>query len=162
MAKTLIQVAQYHAGATAIEVRELKRLAGNLPAVPFDLTPKNKALLRQLESDRLRAKLYFLPEQLMAEVAKDLETGRVRFVEAQVAIAIDILLALPLRPQNLSSLLWRHHFSEPNGPRGQLLIHIAARKQNPKSKTLSARSRTRLPAAFDGIAVTSCRVLAPT
>jgi hypothetical protein len=81
-------------------------LAGNLPSVPFDLTEKNKTLLRELESERLRAKLYFLPEQLMGEVAKDLERGRVRFVEAQVAIAIDILLALPLRPQNLSSLSW--------------------------------------------------------
>ena len=107
------------------EVGELKRLAGKLPAVPFDLTEKNKTLLRQLESDRLRAKLYFLPEQLMAKVAKDLERGRVRFVDAQVAIAIDILLAIPLRPQNLSRLHWHNHFSEPNGPRSQLLLHIA-------------------------------------
>ena len=45
VAKTLIQVAQYHAGATSKEVGELKRIAGNLPAVPFDLTEKNKALL---------------------------------------------------------------------------------------------------------------------
>ena len=96
VAKTLIQVAQYHTGATSKEVGELKRLASNLPAVPFDLTAKNKTFLRQLESERLRAKLLFLPEQLMGEVAKDLERGRVRFVEAQVAIAIDILLALPL------------------------------------------------------------------
>jgi integrase len=132
VAKTLIQVAQYHAGADSKEVAALKRIAGNLPAVPFDLTPKNKTLLRQLESDRLRAKLYFLPEQLMGEVAKDLERGRVRFVEAQVAIAIDILLASPLRPQNLSSLSWQHHFTEPNGPRGQLLLHVAARETKTK------------------------------
>jgi hypothetical protein len=124
VSKTLIQVAQYHAGATPKEVGELKRLASKLPAVPFDLTPKNKALLRQLESERIRAKLLFLPEQLMGVVAKDLERGRVRFVEAQVAIAIDILLAFPLRPQNLSGLSWQNNLSEPNGPRGQLLAHI--------------------------------------
>jgi integrase len=135
-AKTLIQVAQYHTGATSKEISELKRLAGNLPPVPFDLTAKNKTLLRQLESDRLRAKLYFLPEQLTREVAKDLESGRVRFVEAQVAIAIDILLALPLRPQNLSSLNWRHNFSEPNGPRSQLLLHIAARDTKTKREDI--------------------------
>ena len=138
LAKTLIQVAQYHTGATSKEVQELKRLAGNLPALPFDLTPKNKALLRQLESDRLRAKLYFLPEQLMGEVAKDLEEARVRFVEAQVAIAIDILLAQLLRPQNLSSLSWHHHFSEPNGPRSQLLMHIAARETKTKRQDLDS------------------------
>ena len=136
LAKTLIQVAQYHTGATSMEVGELKRLASNLPAVPFDLTDKNKALLRQLESERVRAKLLFLPEQLMGEVAKDLERGRVRFVEAQVAIAIDILLALPLRPQNLSALHWQNNFSEPNGPRGQLLLHIAARHTKTKRQDI--------------------------
>jgi integrase len=100
--------------------------------VPNDLTDKNKALLRQLESERVRAKLLFLPEQLMAEVAKDLENGRIRFVAAQVAIAIDIVLAVPLRPQNLSSLHWQNNFSEPNGPRGQLVLHIAARHTKAK------------------------------
>jgi site-specific recombinase XerD len=138
VAKTLIQVAQYHTGATSKEVGELRRIAGNLPAMPFDLTEKNKALLRQLESDRLRAKLYFLPEQLLGEVAKDLENGRVRFVEAQVAIAVDILLASPLRSQNLSSLSWRQHFSEPNGPRRQLLLHVAARDTKTKRQDIVA------------------------
>ena len=136
VAKTLIQVAQYHTGATSKEIGELKRLASNLPAVPFDLTAKNKTLLRQLESERIRAKLYFLPEQLMGEVAKDLERGRVRFVKAQVAIAIDVVLALPLRPQNLSSLSWQHNFSEPNGPRGQLLLHVAARNTKTKRQDI--------------------------
>jgi integrase len=72
----------------------------------------------------------------VGEIAKDLENGRVRFVEAQVAIAIDIMLASPLRPQNLSSLNWRQHFSEPNGPRGQLLLHIAARETKTKRQDI--------------------------
>lgn len=132
LAKTLIQVAQYHVGATAEEVDQLKRFASKLPAVPFDLTAKNKALLRQFESDRSRANLLFLPEQLMAEVAKGLDRGRVRFVEAQVGIAIDIQLAMPLRPQNLSSLEWRRHFVEPDGSKGRLLLHIP--KEETKTK----------------------------
>jgi integrase len=136
LAKTLIQVAQYHTGATPVQVGELKHLASRLPGIPFDLSAKNKTLLRQLESDRVRAKLLFLPEQLMGEVAKDLEKGRVRFVEAQVAIAIDIQLALQLRPQNLSSLSWQHNFSEPNGPRGQLLIYIPARETKSKKQDI--------------------------
>jgi integrase len=138
LAITLIQVAQYHVGATMEELGELKRLAGKLPTVPFDLTAKNKTLLRQLESERLRAKLLFLSEQLMSEIAKDLETGRVRFVDAQVAIAIDVLLAIPLRPQNLSCLHWQQHLSEPNGPRGELLLHIAARDTKTKRQEIVA------------------------
>jgi hypothetical protein len=61
LATTVIQVAQYHTGATEDEVRELKRIATKLPAVPLDLTQKNKRLLRQLESERHRAKCYFSP-----------------------------------------------------------------------------------------------------
>jgi integrase len=136
LAKTLIQVAQYHATVTSAELAELRRIAGKLPSVPFDLTVKNKTLLRQLESDRLQGKLLFLPEQLLGKVTKDLENGRLRLVEAQVAIAIDILLALPLRPQNLSCLSWQRNFSEPNGSRGQLLLHIAARDTKSKKQEI--------------------------
>ena len=119
--------------------------------------------MRQFESDRLRAKLLFLPEQLMAEVAKDLESGRFRFVEAQVAIAIDIQLAIPLRPQNLSSFNWRRHFSEPDGPKGRLLLHIpAAETKSKRAGLTSPRSRTMSPDGCAGTGVTSCRASAPT
>ncbi|HUW74688.1 MAG TPA: site-specific integrase [Methyloceanibacter sp.] len=137
LAQTLIQVAQYHCAATPVEISALKRIAAKLPAVPFDLTSKNKVLLRQLESERLRAKLLFLPEQLMGEVAKSLDTDRMRFVDAQVAVAIDILLAIPLRPQNLTGLNWQHHFSEPNGSRGTLLLHIPARDTKTKRQDIT-------------------------
>jgi integrase len=126
LAKTLIQVAKYHVGAAADQVAELKNLAARLPPIPFDLTAKNKALLRQLETPRLRAKLLFLPDELLAKVAAALEKSHLLFVEAQVAIAIDILLAVPLRPENLSSLHWRRHVMEPDGPRGRLLLHFPA------------------------------------
>lgn len=138
LAQTLIQVAQYYLGATADEVAQLKRFASKLPPIPFDLTPKNKALLRQLESDHTRAKLLFLPEQLMAEVAMDLERGRVRFVDAQVAVAIDFQLVIPLRPQNLSCLHWQRDFSEPDGPRGRLLLHIPAQETKTRRQEIVA------------------------
>ena len=104
VAKTLIQVAQYPTGATSKEVGELRRIAGNLPAVPFDLTEKNKALLRQLSSTAFAPNSIFSPSGSWGKLQRISSMGRVRFVEAQVAIAIDILLASPLRPQNLSSL----------------------------------------------------------
>ena len=126
LAQTLIQVAKHFVGVTADELAQLKRIASKLPAVPFEPTAKNKALLRQLESERLRAKLLFLPEDLIAEVTNDLKNGRVRLVDAQVAIAIDIQLAIALRPHNLSTLNWQRHFLEPDGARGRLLIHIPA------------------------------------
>jgi integrase len=41
-----------------------------------------------------------------------------------MAVAIEFQLALPSRPQNLSRLNWGRHFSEPDGPKGRLLLHI--------------------------------------
>jgi integrase len=74
----------------------------------------------------------------MREVQEALTQGRLRFVEAQVAIAIDINLGIPLRPQNLCSLDWRRHFSEPDGPKGRLLLHIPAAETKTKKKDIVA------------------------
>ena len=74
----------------------------------------------------------------MGEVEKSLEIGRVRFVDAQVAVAIDILLAIPLRPQNLSCLHWQNHFSEPNGSGGKLILHIPAGDTKTKRQEIVA------------------------
>jgi integrase len=136
LAQTLIGIARYHARATAEQIAVLRRIAARLPAVPLDLTAKNKALLRQLESERTRARLLFLPDELLREVARDLEASRLRFVEAQVAIAVDILLAVPLRPQNLHRLKWSRHFYEPNGPRGRLMMYIPADETKSRKKEI--------------------------
>ena len=136
LAQTLIQVAQYHAGATPDEVCELKELAARLPVIPFDLTEKNKDLLRQLESTGARAKLLFLPGRLMHDVAEKIKTGRLPFVAAQVAIAIDIALVAPLRPHNLSQLNWDGNFSEPDGEKGRLILRVPQQKTKTKKGDL--------------------------
>ena len=74
------------------QIAKLKFLASKLPSIPHKLTAKNRALMRQFESDRLRAELLFLPERLIAEVTKGLAEDKVDFVKAQVAIAIDFQL----------------------------------------------------------------------
>lgn len=136
IAKTLIDVARFHVGVASDNLAELKRLASKLPAVPLDLTDKNKALIADLDSEHLRAALYRLPEELLAEVSRKLDAPRFPFVLAQVAIAVDILLVAPLRPQNLCRLNWRRHFAEPNGPRGRLLLHIPADETKTRKREL--------------------------
>jgi len=74
----------------------------------------------------------------MAEVARHLARGCLRFVDAQVSVVIDIDLIIPLRPKNLSSLTWRRHFSEPDGPKGRLLLHIPAEETKSKLQDLVA------------------------
>lgn len=136
LANTLLQVAQYHTGASEQEIKQLKLLIGRLPKVPFDLTSKNKLLLRQLEPKHVRAKLLFLPDELLKEVVRDWKRGRYRVVDAQVAIAVDILLAVPLRPQNLSSLHWRQHFQVLGA--SDLLLHIPATETKTRQSDLIA------------------------
>ena len=126
LAKTLIGVARFYIDLPADEFTRLKSIAAKLPTVPCELTPKNRSLLRRLESEKLRARLLFLPDQLQTEATQTLETGRLDFVKAQMAIAIDILLAIPLRAENLVSLNWGKHFNEPNGSKGCLLLHVPA------------------------------------
>jgi integrase len=137
LAKTLIQIAQYHVRTSPDLVSQLKRLAAKLPPVPFDLTAKNKALLRQLESDNLRAKLMFLPDDLLQGMAKAVETSALSLVKAQVAIAVDILLAVPLRPENLTDLNWQRHFHEPDGPKRRLLLHIPSEETKARVQDLT-------------------------
>jgi len=134
LAKTLIQAAYHYVEVPPEHLAQLKRIAAKLPSIPLELTAKNKALLRQFESDRLKAELLFLPERLVAEVTKGLAGDRVDFVKAQVAIAIEFQLAIPLRPQNLSRLNWQRHFLEPDGPKGRLLLQI------PKAETKSRQN----------------------
>lgn len=140
VAKTLTQVANYYVRCRVEDLAELKRTATKLPTLPFDLTEKNKRVMRQLESDQLRAKLIFLPEQLKARVEKDVEFGRrPRLVEAQMGLAIDILLAIPLRSQNLIELHWRENFIEPDGDKGALILHIPAGRTKSKRVDIEAQ-----------------------
>ena len=125
LAGTLLQIARYK-NTPAERLAELKRLAGKLPPVPFDLTDKNKELLAELESRALRAKLVFLPERLLGAAADALGRDRINLVDAEVAIAVDVMLAAPMRPENLAALCWDRHFREPNGQKGKLIVHLPA------------------------------------
>ena len=136
LGKTLTQVAKHHIDAPNEQMERLKAIAAMLPAVPFDLTEKNKAVLRQFESKSVQARLFFLPQKLMSEAADSMDKRRFRFVDAQVAIAVDIDLVAPLRPQNLCSLNWDRHFSEPDGPKGPLLLRIPAEETKTKTREL--------------------------
>ena len=136
LAQTLIQVARHHVGAPEEQIRELKAIASKLPDIPFDMTEKNKALVRQFDSQETLAKLLFLPQQLLSEVARDLEQGRFRFVDAQVAIVVDVSIIAPLRPQNLAALNWARHFHEPDGPKGPLRLLIPEAETKTKNRDL--------------------------
>lgn len=137
VAKTLSQVAKYHVGVETDQIGRLTAIAAKLPAVPFDLTEKNKALLQKFDSETTRAKLFYLSEDLLCEVQSNLDNVGMVFVDAQVAIAVDIALIAPLRPKNLTRLNWRRHFVEPDGKRGRVMLHIPAAETKTKRRDLT-------------------------
>jgi hypothetical protein len=75
-----------------------------------------------------RARLVFMPDELQRKAAADLRQGSLSFVAAKAAVAVDILLIAPLRPQNLISLNWRRHFKEAAGSTGALSLLIPKRE----------------------------------
>ena len=78
LAKTLIQVAHYHVGATPREIDSAQAHRLQAPSHPSRPTAKNKAAPAQFESDRLRRSSCFCRSSLMAEVTKTLETRPTR------------------------------------------------------------------------------------
>jgi hypothetical protein len=90
---------------------ELQRLAGKLKAPKRDLTPKNKAFLRQFDDPQALVRLKKLPEQLWQEVKskKDEQPNFRTLAKAQAALGIAIPTYLPVRPENLSDLEFDKH-----------------------------------------------------
>lgn len=138
IAGTLLQIARYHVRVPEGQLQQLRRIAGKLPAVALDLTLKNKTLLATLENEQVRGRLLRLPDLLRRDVEASLPSGfLLRSADAQVAVAVDILLLAPLRAQNLIGLNWGRNFREPQGSKGKLIVYIPKDATKTKRRDLS-------------------------
>ncbi len=132
IAKTLIDVARYHVRVSGADLAELKRLASKLPSIPFDLSEKNKALLRDLESEQVRARLLYMPDELMRRVEGGADGGRTPTCDSassgrgRNAPFRAAPPAKPHQPQLEPAL------PEPEGPKGKLVLYIP--KDDTKTK----------------------------
>jgi integrase len=124
VANTLITVASEWVKAPADVVATLKALRKKLGALPTGLTEKNKGLLRKLHEPRLLQGLLDLPDKLWRAAQRDLKTSRRAFVDMQTALAIDILLYVPMRLQNLAALKFETHLHWPQGRRKPALLTV--------------------------------------
>jgi len=115
VAGTLIALAKESAGSSADEVAALKKLRRKLGVLPSGLTDKNKSFLRRFDDTRLFASLLILPDKIWRNARRGLAKSKRPFIDIQTSLAIDILLAIPLRMKNLASLNFRDHLHWPNG-----------------------------------------------
>ena len=126
MADTLIAIASEWVKAPADTVATLKALRSKLGKLPSGLTEKNRALLRKFDDPRLLAALVQLPDRLWHAARRGLATARRPFIALQSALAIDLLIHVPLRMQNLASLNFDAHLHWPQGRRKAALITFSA------------------------------------
>jgi integrase len=115
VAGTLIAIATEWIKTPADTVATLKALRRKLGTLPPGMTEKNKALLRKFDDPRLLEELIELPDGLWRRARRDLATSRRPFIDLQSALAIDLLLHVPLRMENLSELSFEQHLHWPQG-----------------------------------------------
>jgi integrase len=124
VAGTLIAIAAEWVKAPADAIAALKTLRHKLGTLPNGLTEKNKALLRKFEDPRLVDELLDLPEKIWRRAKQQLATSRRPFIDLQSALAIDLLLHIGLRMENLSTLSFEKHLHWPQGRGRAALIEF--------------------------------------
>jgi len=122
LAITLIAIASEWVKAPADTVATLKALRSKLGTLPGGLTAKNTAVLRTFDDPRVMDALIQLPDRLWHAARRDLATSNWSFVLLQTALAIDLLIHIPLRMQNLASLKFDTHLHWPQGRHKPALV----------------------------------------
>jgi integrase len=126
LAVTLIAIASEWVKAPADTITALKALRGKLGSLPSGFTDKNQALLRTFDDPRLLAALVELPDRLWNAARRGLAASQSPFTDLQSALAIDLLLHVPLRMHNLAALNFERHLHWPQGPRKPALLTFAS------------------------------------
>ena len=123
---TLTAIALEWVKASPDVIATLKKMRSKLGTLPSGLTEKNRNLLRTFDDPRLLAASIQLPDRLWHAARRSLSTSRWAFIDLQSALAIDLLLHVPMRMQNLASLRFDEHLHWPQGRRKPALITFRA------------------------------------
>lgn len=116
LAGLLVRLAREWVKVDEETLARLRELASRIPEPVFEMTEKNKLLVGKFDDPDLRARFLSAPDRIWEEVAASKKRSRWRLAEAQAALAIQILMFMPLRLHNLATLAFdRHLFLRPGG-----------------------------------------------
>ena len=115
LADVLITMASEWVKVPADQLAELKKTRGKLGGLRRGLTDKNKGLLRKFDDPHVLRRLIELPDKLWRKARRNPPNSIHWFVELQTSLAIDILLDVPLRIENLSAIKFDEHLCWPQG-----------------------------------------------
>lgn len=105
----LYLAAKYWVGVPADHLAHLHKWRRELKPPVTDMTEKNRGMLRQFEDDRRVDRLLVQGAKALADFAKLKSPAAADARRLQIALAMELLLAAPVRPQNLASIdLSRH------------------------------------------------------
>lgn len=94
---------------------KMKRIVGRLAQHNHGMTAKNRSRLRPLDDPETVRLFLSIPERIRADVEKDKRPPDLKAVQAQMAAAIAILQAAPIRRKNLAALDVREHLIDRGG-----------------------------------------------
>ena len=122
LAMTLMIVAQHWVKAPAEHIDKLRSLKKILGGERAGLTEKNRALIRKFENPALLQALKDLPRRLQQQARTERLSPARRLQRMQMALAIQILLRVPMRMMNLSTLELNRTLQWPAGRQGEALV----------------------------------------
>jgi integrase len=109
LGKALVEIARDWVEVDPAKLGKLKELLAKVPEPELRLTDKNLRFLRQFDDPGALQRLRGLPETLWAEVRRDHGHGFRTLAKAQAALAVGVLIYMPIRLRNLSSLAFDTH-----------------------------------------------------
>jgi integrase len=110
MAATLLAIARYHVKLPLEETEKLKTIKGRLKVDRPGLTDKNKQRLAQFDDQYNVELLMLLPRRLVDRAEQSKTKSSRMALDVMHAVAIEILLAVPMRSGNLARLDVERHF----------------------------------------------------
>ena len=128
----MLAVARHWTKVPPEQMEELKRLNAKLGSTPTGLTQKNQDLVRRFQDRELLTALLNLPDTLRKQANSGRSSPARRLQKMQIALAIEILLAAPMRMQNLATLELGRSLQWPSGRNGP--AYVVLRRDETKNE----------------------------
>ncbi|UVK38851.1 tyrosine-type recombinase/integrase [Mesorhizobium sp. AR10] len=127
-ATSLIQIAREWVKVAPDHLEKMKGLIKVLPRPEFEMSRKNKLLVMKFNDPVLYERYLTAPDKIWHEIQSGCKRGRLRLAEAQAALALSVLMYMPIRLGNLTSLAFDEHMFLRQDGTSTLLITAAETK----------------------------------
>ena len=115
MANFLKAAAEHRVKVDEVELAKIRKITSKLSSKQKGLTEKNRRRLMPFNDPEVVCNFLNLPYRLASDVRRDGRKTVVNAITAQLAVAIAILQAVPLRIKNLTALDLAEHIVERSG-----------------------------------------------